>query len=141
MKNSPQQIVKEHTAQDVLTAAMLVANQLTHDDRILPKNKARATTISSKLQMLLFFLEEQGIKTETEEDIHEFSRKEKCVHSEHCCAEMGCKYGDEDCPVWLGYVQQSYPYDDGIVSYEFPTIPHSEFMKRREEHWSKSNAI
>lgn len=66
MENKSKQIVKENTAQDVLSAAMIVANQLTHDDRILPKNKARATTISNKLQMLLFFLEEQGIKTEQE---------------------------------------------------------------------------
>lgn len=32
------------------------------------------------------------------------------VHMGHCCADHGCKYGDEDCPVaGLRIVQQSYP--------------------------------
>lgn len=32
----------------------------------------------------------------------------KDVHTEHCCARHGCKYGDEDCPVELGLKKQSY---------------------------------
>lgn len=34
---------------------------------------------------------------------------EKCVHTEHCCKDHGCKYGDEDCPVTTGMKPQSYP--------------------------------
>jgi hypothetical protein len=30
------------------------------------------------------------------------------VHTEHCCARHGCKYGDDDCPVALGQKAQSY---------------------------------
>ncbi len=30
------------------------------------------------------------------------------VHSAHCCKWHGCKYGDEDCPVVLGEVEQLY---------------------------------
>lgn len=33
----------------------------------------------------------------------------KDVHTEHCCGEHGCKYGDEDCPVALKQKIQSYP--------------------------------
>lgn len=30
------------------------------------------------------------------------------VHTEHCCLEHGCKYGDDDCPVETGRKRQSY---------------------------------
>lgn len=31
------------------------------------------------------------------------------VHTSHCCKWHGCKYGDKDCPVVLGQVEQEYP--------------------------------
>ena len=31
------------------------------------------------------------------------------VHASHCCKWHGCKYGDKDCPVVLGKVEQEYP--------------------------------
>ena len=31
------------------------------------------------------------------------------VHRTHCCFEHGCKYGEENCPVVLGYIKQDYP--------------------------------
>lgn len=31
------------------------------------------------------------------------------VHTEHCCAQHGCKYSDSDCPVASGNKPQSYP--------------------------------
>ncbi len=31
------------------------------------------------------------------------------VHASHCCKWHGCKYGDDDCPVVLGQVEQEYP--------------------------------
>ena len=30
------------------------------------------------------------------------------VHAAHCCKWHGCKYGDADCPVVLGKVEQKY---------------------------------
>jgi len=30
------------------------------------------------------------------------------VHRTHCCILHGCKYGDENCPVILGNVEQGY---------------------------------
>jgi hypothetical protein len=33
----------------------------------------------------------------------------KCVHTEHCCKNCGCKYGDEGCPVVTGRKKQSFP--------------------------------
>jgi C4-type Zn-finger protein len=32
----------------------------------------------------------------------------KDVHTEHCCAIHGCKYGNEDCTVYSGGKAQSY---------------------------------
>lgn len=34
---------------------------------------------------------------------------DRCVHTEHCCKKHGCKYGDQDCPVFTGKKHQSYP--------------------------------
>jgi hypothetical protein len=36
-------------------------------------------------------------------------KDDKCVHTEHCCYDHGCKYGDEDCPVAEGTKRQSSP--------------------------------
>lgn len=30
------------------------------------------------------------------------------VHAAHCCKWHGCKYGDDDCPVVTGKVEQKY---------------------------------
>lgn len=30
------------------------------------------------------------------------------VHAAHCCSRHGCKYGDDDCPVVLGQVEQKH---------------------------------
>lgn len=65
----------------------------------------------------------------------ETPESERCVHTEHCCAKYGCKYGQEDsCPVWLGYKKQSGGFWDG-VSYPkpIPNISKEEFEKRRAE--------
>jgi len=32
----------------------------------------------------------------------------KNVHTEHCCKEHGCKYAEDDCPVVLGTMVQSF---------------------------------
>lgn len=34
------------------------------------------------------------------------------VHKGHCCVLHGCKYGNEDCPVTMGLVEQRYPCED-----------------------------
>ena len=34
------------------------------------------------------------------------------VHAAHCCKWHGCKYGDSDCPVANGEVEQEYPCED-----------------------------
>jgi hypothetical protein len=36
------------------------------------------------------------------------TEKNICVHTEHCCENCGCKYGDEDCPVVLKLKKQSH---------------------------------
>jgi hypothetical protein len=42
------------------------------------------------------------------------------VHTEHCCLEHGCKYGDEDCSVTNYSQKQSFPCpecDDRLDEY------------------------
>ena len=34
------------------------------------------------------------------------------VHISHCCKWHGCKYGDKDCPVVNGEVEQEYLCED-----------------------------
>ena len=34
------------------------------------------------------------------------------VHASHCCKWHGCKYGDPDCPVYNGDVEQLYLCED-----------------------------
>ena len=34
------------------------------------------------------------------------------VHRTHCCVLHGCKYGDKDCPVSGGTLEQDYPCED-----------------------------
>jgi hypothetical protein len=36
-----------------------------------------------------------------------------CVHASHCCRKHGCKYGDDDCPVAAGTIEQEYDCEDG----------------------------
>jgi hypothetical protein len=34
------------------------------------------------------------------------------VHISHCCLFHGCKYGDDDCPVYLAKTAQEHPCED-----------------------------
>jgi hypothetical protein len=34
------------------------------------------------------------------------------VHQTHCCIIHGCKYGNKDCPVVLGEIDQTYLCED-----------------------------
>lgn len=64
----------------------------------------------------LSFLEEnakvviRSIVDCTPKEQHVYTSDEKCVHTRHCCAKCGCKYDDENCPVWLGYKRQEYDH-------------------------------
>lgn len=40
------------------------------------------------------------------------------VHTEHCCADHGCKYGDDDCTVTTGNRPQSFPCEWCSRTYE-----------------------
>lgn len=56
------------------------------------------------------------------------------VHTEHCCAKNGCKYGEEStCTVWLGYSKQTYGFWDGYEVHPIPVISDEEFKRRRDE--------
>jgi len=39
-------------------------------------------------------------------------KEEFRVHATHCCKWHGCKYGDKDCPVVLGVIEQEYLCED-----------------------------
>lgn len=76
------------------------------------------------------------IANKAKENEKEWEEFDKCVHTEHCCAENVCKYGDKNCPVWLGYKKQSFPYWDGgieDIEYFIPIIPEEEFIQRRNK--------
>lgn len=66
-----------------------------------------------------------------------------CVHTRHCCRIHGCKYGDADCPVYLGFSTQESPcelcqQDPNDEDYKYvelnniPKVNFEEFKKRRE---------
>lgn len=68
--------------------------------------------------------------------------KEKCVHTEHCCRIHGCKYGDLNCPVYIGCKCQSFlceqctdSFDESTWSMtlkDLPKVPFKEFERRRK---------
>ena len=47
------------------------------------------------------------------------------VHATHCCKWHGCKYGDPDCPVVSGEVEQEYLCED------------CDYYLENEEHYRK----
>ncbi len=54
------------------------------------------------------FIEDDGALVKPKK----IKESEKCVHTEHCCVNHGCKYMHSDCPVWLGNKTQSFPCED-----------------------------
>lgn len=78
------------------------------------------------------------------EDIYDPITREpkdrRCVHTEHCCVNHGCKYGDPDCSVWLGLRNQSYPcetcsmYEDIENLSEVIPVSKKELAERIAQH-------
>lgn len=54
------------------------------------------------------------------------------VHISHCCKWHGCKYGDPDCPVVNGEVEQKYLCEDCYEDLEDEEY-HREALVRIEE--------
>lgn len=54
------------------------------------------------------------------------------VHISHCCKWHGCKYGDPDCPVVNGEVEQKYLCEDCYEDLEDEEY-HREVLVRIEE--------
>ena len=54
------------------------------------------------------------------------------VHISHCCKWHGCKYGDPDCPVYNGEVEQLYLCEDCYEDLEDEKY-HKEVLIRIEE--------
>ena len=46
------------------------------------------------------------------------------VHVTHCCKWHGCKYGDPDCPVFNGEVEQEY-----LCEYCYEDLREEEFYR------------
>ena len=69
----------------------------------------------------------------------------KNVHTEHCCVVHGCKYGDFDCPVWLGQQKQSFACESCFFEFDYtdkyayqyaslvPTVSAEELKRRNDE--------
>lgn len=62
------------------------------------------------------------------------------VHATHCCKWHGCKYGDPDCPVANGEVEQEYLCEDCYEDLEDEEY-HREVLVRIEEikRWRASH--
>jgi hypothetical protein len=65
-------------------------------------------------------MDDRNIKTEVKNEkgqwvqmsLLEIQEREYGVHRTHCCLIHGCKYGDEDCPVANGIIEQEYPCEE-----------------------------
>jgi len=56
---------------------------------------------------------ELGLAHQLFEQINAVVPKEKYgVHASHCCKEHGCKYGNSNCPVELGLIEQEFPCEE-----------------------------
>jgi len=62
----------------------------------------------------------------------EFENKHKACPT-HCCIIHGCKYGHEDCPVYLGKIKQVYlcEYCCNNVYAPDSNIPNSKIAKNK----------
>lgn len=65
------------------------------------------------------------------------------VHINHCCSNHGCKYGDVDCPVWLGMTNAKYPCEvcdsDSDLDFNGNEIrENTEELFRRFINWKSS---
>ena len=62
------------------------------------------------------------------------------VHAAHCCKWHGCKYGDDDCPVVNGEVEQEYICEDCWTELEDEEY-HRQAVVRIEEikKWQAAN--
>ena len=47
------------------------------------------------------------------------------IHISHCCKWHGCKYGDPDCPVALGEVEQKY-----LCEYCYEELEHEDCYRQ-----------
>lgn len=61
-----------------------------------------------------------------------------CVHSTHCCVLHGCKYGDHDCPVYLGFINQTHACESCSLDWNYsnglpplPKRPSSKVIEKR----------
>ena len=61
------------------------------------------------------------------------------VHAAHCCKWHGCKYGDLDCPVVNGEVEQEYPceYCSELLSEEEYYIKTAHDITEIKAWWAK----
>ena len=58
------------------------------------------------------------------------------VHTEHCCAEHGCKYSDKDCSVVTKQLKQSYPCEACVEREDHLSTQEHEFLSLVKKHLS-----
>lgn len=79
--------------------------------------KLRHSVQQSMEDAALFITEEYDIVHPEIFETEKEKESNKDVHTEHCCLEHGCKYGEDDCPVAAGRKVQSYPCEScGTIS-------------------------
>lgn len=62
-------------------------------------------------------------------------RSSKDVHTEHCCARHGCKYGEENCTVVTGKKKQSFPCETCLD----PETQREDLWVRIKDHLADSH--
>ena len=62
------------------------------------------------------------------------------VHAAHCCKWHGCKYGDFDCPVYNGEVEQEYLCEDCYEDLEDEEWVRKRLVRIEEiKKWKETN--
>lgn len=77
-------------------------------DHLKQKKKAEELGLSNwDFLKNLITIEKSKIVLPVPKKPNQKEMKKYGVHITHCCLKDGCKYGDEDCPVALGLLEQS----------------------------------
>lgn len=58
------------------------------------------------------------------------------VHARHCCVLHGCKYGDDDCPVEKGHVEQEYICEQ-CAEAEISTVEEVKDIVSKRDNWEE----
>lgn len=84
-----------------------------HPMTVVGKDDAKVYMFEKRMEIPFMetLIEEEETTTEAQLDVQvgKLPPGQIDVHTEHCCKNCGCKYGDSDCSVRTGRSSQSFP--------------------------------